>query len=555
MSTSPAVLVLTLYPLSGAYRERLERLVGTTVETRLVSDLQRGGVKGFLRHLLRSRWRRVILPCETADGASVLSVLILLAVSHKVPRVEVCDPDGGLRTVRPREYLSAAWGLALSSLHGVWARFRSVRGARASLRRKAPHLRISEGPQRVLYLKNNLWFGLRAGGSVGHVAGVINGLVELGHEVQFVSPEVPRYLSPRVRAERVTAFRHFAIPPRANLCRLQRYSVETAMAAAREFRPTFLYQRLSMGDWTGAELADRLGIPLVVEYNGSELWIARHWGGDTGSDPVMEAAEGAILKRADLIFTISLPLRDELVDRGFEPGRVAWYPNCVDASVYDPAAIPGLARSEARARLGAGPDDFVILFMGTFGLWHGAEVFARAAAELAGDGGWIRGGRVRFAFVGDGRTRPLCEEIIQSSPAAGVTVFAGLVAQHEAPAYLAAADAFVSPHVPNADGSRFFGSPTKLFEYMAMAKPIVASALDQIADVLEDGRTAALTKPGDADSLAAGIRRVVGDRDLGRRLGEAARAEVLAKYTWTRHVEVMLEALRHNAGGTGVAGA
>jgi len=51
----------------------------------------------------------------------------------------------------------------------------------------------------------------------------------------------------------------------------------------------------------------------------------------------------------------------------------------------------------------------------------------------------------------------------------------GLVPQAEAPAYVAAADILLSPHVDNPDGSRFFGSPTKLFEYMAMAKPIIAS--------------------------------------------------------------------------------
>jgi glycosyltransferase involved in cell wall biosynthesis len=138
----------------------------------------------------------------------------------------------------------------------------------------------------------------------------------------------------------------------------------------------------------------------------------------------------------------------------------------------------------------------------------------------------------------------MCESIIDSSPAQKATSFTGLVPQHEAPAYLAAADAFVSPHVPNKDGSKFFGSPTKLFEYMAMAKPIVASALDQIAEVLSDGRTAVMTKPGDAVELALGIRKIVEDRELGLRLGLAAREEVLLHFTWDRHVSLILNSAR-----------
>jgi glycosyltransferase involved in cell wall biosynthesis len=327
---------------------------------------------------------------------------------------------------------------------------------------------------------------------------------------------------------------------------MQARAVRTALDVAREFNPTLVYQRLTLGDWSGVKVADALGVPLVVEYNGSELWIVRNWRGRESFGSSMMAAEESMLGRADMVFTISRPLHEELLDRRIEPARAAWYPNCVDAGVYNPDAIGEESRRAARTRLGGGEQDCVITFIGTFGVWHGAEVFARTVVRLTGDEAWIRQHKVRFAFVGDGKTRPETEEIIRHEPlAAARTVFTGLVPQHEGPCYLAASDAFVASHVPNADGSKFFGSPTKLFEYMAMRRPIVASALDQIAEVLEDGRTAVLVKPGDVESLAAGLRRIVEDRAFGARLGAAAREEVLAKYTWTRHVSVMLDALAH----------
>jgi glycosyltransferase involved in cell wall biosynthesis len=78
---------------------------------------------------------------------------------------------------------------------------------------------------------------------------------------------------------------------------------------------------------------------------------------------------------------------------------------------------------------------------------------------------------------------------------------------------------------------------------MSMARPILASALDQIAEVLDDGSTALLVKPGDHVALAEGLRRLAENRMELRQLGLNARDEALAKYTWTKHVTVMLDSL------------
>src|SRR5206468_9930424 len=116
---------------------------------------------------------------------------------------------------------------------------------------------------------------------------------------------------------------------------------------------------------------------------------------------------------------------------------------------------------------------------------------------------------------------PRVKEVLREVPRELYTLV-GLVPQGEAPSYLAAADVLLSPHVANPDGTRFFGSPTKLFEYMAMGRAIVASELEQIGEVLagshhvgRDGmppteRTLArslglLVTPGSQDELIAAI--------------------------------------------------
>ncbi len=150
---------------------------------------------------------------------------------------------------------------------------------------------------------------------------------------------------------------------------------------------------------------------------------------------------------------------------------------------------------------------------------------------------------MRFLFIGDGKNRALCQSTVEGTCAAERCLFLGLVPQAMTPRYLAASDCFVSPHVPNPDGTEFFGSPTKLFEYMAMGKPIIASRLGQIADVLDDGRTAVMVEPGDAAQLAEAILRVGGDQaasgDLCAVLGSAARRVALERFTWDAHVDAL----------------
>ncbi|HVU16350.1 MAG TPA: glycosyltransferase family 4 protein [Candidatus Didemnitutus sp.] len=542
MNPSATQVVLTIHPLSARYRARLASRLGSEVVCRTVADLRLQGSLAMIRGLMESQGRDFVVAHETAEGECTLAILCLLAMAHKWPRLRVADPEGNLRRIGVAEVLERIAGLAWASLEGMWIRRRSAARSRQILSLPRKVAAIANGPQRVLYLNNNLWFGLSAGGSIGHVAGVINGLTELGHEVEYVAPMPPGLLGPRVGINQYRLFRHFAVPAETNRARLHRLSVEASLAVAERYHPTVVYQRMSIGDWAGVEVARRLGIPLVVEYNGSEVWISKNWGANARGTAAMLMAEEVLLRQADLVFTISEPLRDELRQRGLDAHRVAWYPNCVDPATFDATGIRSASRLEARRRLGAEEGDIVVLFVGTFGMWHGAEVFAAAAARLATDQAWMKSQGVRFAFVGDGKSRATCENIIASSAARSRTVFTGLVPQSEAPAYLAAADAFVSPHVPNADGSRFFGSPTKLFEYMAMARPIVASRLDQIGEVLEDGRTALLVVPGDSQALADGIRRLVANPVAGMQLGAAARQEVLKKYTWVRHVEEILRA-------------
>ena len=387
--------------------------------------------------------------------------------------------------------------------------------------------------RRVVFLRSDLWSGVPAGGSVAHTSGVASGFAALGADLSFISTSAPALVDPA---------RHPAhlVPPsrRYNILREVPYFAH-ALRFLAEARRTLashpadlLYQRFDPANWTGVALARERGIPLVLEYNGSEVWIADHWDRPFRHRALFVAAEEVNLKHADLIVVVSEVLRQGLAERGVDPDRLIVRPNGVDTDRYRPDVDGSLVRR----RLGLG-DAPVVGFVGTFGIWHGAPVLARAARRVLRERP-----QARFLFVGDGRDRKDCEAILAAERES--VRFTGLVPQAEGPGHLAAMDVLAAPHVDNPDGTRFFGSPTKLFEYMAMGRGIVASRLEQMGDVLEDGRTALLVPPGDEAALARALVRLVDDAALRARLGAAARARALERHTWTANVRGVIDRLR-----------
>jgi glycosyltransferase involved in cell wall biosynthesis len=111
----------------------------------------------------------------------------------------------------------------------------------------------------------------------------------------------------------------------------------------------------------------------------------------------------------------------------------------------------------------------------------------------------------------------------------------------------------LSPHVQNADGSKFFGSPTKLFEYMAMEKPIIASRLEQIEQVLSTEHTsgnlkiAELYEPNNRLEFIESFKALVENLDSSSVMVKNCRSEALKKYTWTTHVDKIITSIENLA--------
>lgn len=412
---------------------------------------------------------------------------------------------------------------------------RALEGAERIPKGRRPPSRKAKG----LYLRTDHWFGLTGGGSVAHTSGVVNGLRDNGVDLSVVSTdrlfgvaedEGFSLLAPRYDGRAV-------IKGAAELA----YNDEIITAIDSDVasgRYDFVYQRSSYMNYAGAAMSVRHGLPFVCEFNGPLRWVGENWDREfdlLGS--LSERIETLMLNAADIVVVVSDVVRDLAVERGVAPERVLVNPNGVDTDVYR----PDIDASELRASFGL-KDKVVLGFIGTFGEWHGADKLAEAYVRLRTERPDLAG-RVHLLMVGNGPTRARAQAIVEKAGAGQAATFTGLVPQAEGPRYLAASDILVSPHVQNPDGSRFFGSPTKLFEYMSMGRGIVASDLDQIGEVLAHEKTALMVKPGQVRELAIGMARLIDDAPLRDRLGRAARAAALERHTWRAHTARIMAAL------------
>lgn len=399
---------------------------------------------------------------------------------------------------------------------------------------------------KILYLRTLYAMNLKAGGSVGHTAGVINALAKsvalevVTNDLLVEVKEPMRVIRPLVRK--------FVPVSVKELCS----NIQFLFTVNKEVQ-TFdaIYHRHAAYSFVGAYLSQKYDVPLILEFNSSEVWKSEHWSiKNVGLKRCLKTIYQRIfeflfirwverynLHHAAMIVTVSEVLKDFLLSSGVEEHRILVNPNGVDIKKFAPHCGGDEIREQYELT-----GKCVVGFIGTFGQWHGILELGRAIVKLRNDYPELRN-KVRFLLVGDGVLMGEMKSILREGDVEDMVILTGLVQQYEAPRYLDACDIFVSPHIKNPDGTRFFGSPTKLFEYMAMERGIVASRLDQIADILEHGKTAHLVEPGDVDALAEGIRCLVEDEAYRTTLGIEARKEVSAKYSWDAHVKKTLDGL------------
>jgi glycosyltransferase involved in cell wall biosynthesis len=492
-----------------------------------------------IRILRRLRGKAVVFCFRSLTDLSAPLLLRWIGLLHRCPVTVWLDDAGNKRVYRHWGwfYLAPLTAFAIASDACVLL----VSLVRLKIGLRGPFGSAGSGVARadgaLAYLFPHPMLRSSVGGAMSHVRGFLSGASQCGFQCRvFTARDLPQdYFDEQFipLSRRPSLFLEaMALGYNWRFARAVRRSL------AREWTIA-VYQRHSRFSVAGALLSRKLGVPLVVEYNGSEEWVADNW------DPArfrqwLRLCEAFALRVAALIVVVSEPLRKELIQRGITETKILVNPNAVDPDAFQPQ----IGGAEVRAKLGIQKDDLVVCFVGTFSYWHGISVLQEAARRLLEMGsGQELPQRLRFLLIGDGPLRSEVADYLQSWAATGDVVFTGVVPHHAVPRYLDAADIFVSPHTPMEKGEAFFGSPTKIFEYMAMGKAIIASRLGQMEEVLTHGDTGWLVNPGDVEDLVAAIIYLARNAKIRASLGDRAREKACVSHTWKHNAEAVWHAL------------
>jgi glycosyltransferase involved in cell wall biosynthesis len=497
------------------------------------TELREGGWKFQLRRLRKLSGRALVIFADSLESIQDPVLLKWATLFHRCRETVLADSHGsfevttraGLLRLLPRTLIAALSDFFVFVF--TWIGLQVFRLLLKFLRK--PEAR--DGLLDVAFLCPSRTGLDSPGGALTHVTGFLSGLAQEGVRTAVfsgrpLSASCDVHLIPGTH--RLHLFREAAALS---------YNIQFIAAARRlltQGRARLLYQRHGKFLFAGAVLSRLMGIPLILEYNASETWMAKHW--DPASfSPWLRLCENASIRAASLIVVVSNPLKEELMNLGVPAERILVNPNAVDPESF----YPDCGGAELRHNYGFRSDDVVVCFVGTFSYWHGVAVLEQAIRFLL-DNPLTAAGQLKFLLVGDGPLAQPMRIALEPYARRGLVLFTGTIQHHAVRQHLDAADILVSPHVPMPDGGAFFGSPTKLFEYMAMGKAIAASALDQIAEVLEHERSALLCAPGDPESLAEAIQRLAADAQLRVELGRNARTTVLARHTWRQNARRVL---------------
>ena len=292
----------------------------------------------------------------------------------------------------------------------------------------------------------------------------------------------------------------------------------------------FIYERMAPFRSTGLRLARKFRIPLVLEVNDPLQETFRYY-----PSPLKRYAlktENDLIRGATGVVLGSRKLKEYYEKQGVSPAKLrVIYPTADYEMFQPPSSMRQHVEAQSRdARVSIG-------FVGNMRPWHRADLLLQAFRGLSDYK------HLELLMIGDGPELANLKKVAVDLGVDAHVTFLGSVRYAEVPTLLSKFDICVIPH------ATWYGSPTKLFEYGAMAKAVIGPRDTPVEEIIEDGRTGALVECGEVGQLTRALERLSSDGELRQRLGHALRAKLVAEISWPTNVDAILALAGQNRKG------
>lgn len=291
------------------------------------------------------------------------------------------------------------------------------------------------------------------------------------------------------------------------------------------------FERVGIFSVAPALAARWLGLPYILFFDADILFELDYAGTPLSGIQRWIAAwmQETSLREADSVISVSEVSKNQLVNNWhIAAQKVHVLPNAVDVRLFHPLTPQEIA--QARREFGFQEDATVVMFVGSFQPWHDwkglIQAFQLAKAEASG---------LHLVLVGDGPQLADAKTLVQSLGLIDQIVFLGAVAHARVNAILGAADIVAAPYPK--DQHDFWGSPMKIFEYMASGRPIVAASVGQLAQLLQNEVTALLYEPGDVQAFANHMIALYKAPAFRNEIGRQAREQAVREHSWDTYIQ------------------
>jgi len=290
-----------------------------------------------------------------------------------------------------------------------------------------------------------------------------------------------------------------------------------------------IYERYSLWSAAGSRAGQVLGVPTIVEINSPLIAEQKEHRSLECEDEAIQI-ERDILTQSTALAAVSEQVARYLHERGADASIVHVIRNAVDTETFRPQAVP--------ANIDSVPANaFVVGFTGSLKRWHGVDILLDAFRKFHREVP-----EAHLLICGDGPKRGWIDGYIAGANLDDAVSCIGWVDHSVLPSIIALMDVATAPYPLSSD---HYFSPLKVYEYLAVGRPILASDIGQVSDVLSSSESAMLVPPGNSDALADAFVELYKNPARRASMAQAA-AELGAKNDWRDNADRVTQIIQGN---------